>query len=111
MKKEEILNKAKEENKSEDLYEKEVLVKAGNYGAIVAVSLATIFFIIQIFAGKGMNYGLYAIVFSITATNFTYKYIKLRQKHELYLSIFYILFVLLLSVVYIINIINSSILV
>ena len=108
MKKEEILSKAKEENKQEDLFEKEVMVKGGNYSCVTAGVLATIFFIIQIFVGGGMNYGLYAIVFSIPATGFIYKYIKLKKKHELYVSIFYVIFVLMLSVAYIIDLINSS---
>lgn len=108
MKKEEILSKAREENKSQDLYEKEVVIKGGNYGAIVAAIVATILFIVQIIVGEGINCGLYAVVFSMTATSFVYKYIKLRRKHELYLSIFYIIFVLSLSVVYIMDLINSS---
>lgn len=110
MKKEEILSKAKEENKNQDLFEQEILIKGGNYGANVAACLATLFFIIQIFTDGGMNYGLYAIVFAFPMTRFIYKYIKLKRKHELYVSIFYILFVTLLSVVYIISLINPSIL-
>lgn len=90
MNKEEILEKSRKENKNQDIYEKEVLKIGGNAGAVTSMILATIFFIVQILVGEGMNYGLYAIVFSVSATSFTVKAIKLKRKHEIAAAIAYI---------------------
>ena len=63
MEKEEILEKSRKENKNRDIFEKEVLKEGGNIGGIAAGILATLFFILQIAAGGGINYGLYAGIF------------------------------------------------
>lgn len=66
---------------------------------------------IQIFVGGGMNYGLYAIVFSMPMAGFWVKYMKMHRKHELFLAIGYTVFVVLLSVSHIYNLINSSVII
>ncbi len=108
MNKEEILAKSREENKNQDIYEKEVLKEGGNAGAVAAGVLATIFFIVQIFTGGGMNYGLYAVVFSIPAAGFVVKYKNLRKKHELFVAVCYIIIVLMFSAAHIYNLITAS---
>jgi hypothetical protein len=108
MNKEEILEKSRQENKNQDVYEKEVLRMGGNAGAVTAIALATIFFAIQVFVGEGMNYGLYAIVFSVLGTGFVVKAIKLKRKHEIAVAIAYILLTLLLSAAHIYNLITTS---
>ena len=55
MEKEEILEKSRKENKNRDIFEKEVLKEGGNIGGIAAGILATLFFILQIAAGGGIN--------------------------------------------------------
>jgi len=108
MNKEEILEKSRLENRDMDIYEKEVLAKGNTYSCILAAILATVFFIIQIFTGGGMNYGLYAIVFSMSCATFWYKYIKLHRKHELALALGYTLIVVLFSAAHIYNLISAS---
>lgn len=108
MNKEEILAKSRKENKDQDIYEKEVLKLGGNAGAVTAAILATIFFVVQILVGGGMNYGLYAIVFSVSATGFTVKAIKLKRKHEIVVAIMYIILTLLSSTAHIYNLITAS---
>ncbi len=108
MTKEEILEKSRQENKQQDVYEKEVLREGGNVGAIAASALATVFFIVQIFLGGGMNYGLYAVVFSIVAANFTVKAIHLKRRHEIALAAFYIIFTLMLSAAHIYNLATAA---
>ena len=108
MEKEEILEKSRSENKSKDLYEKEVIKEGGNAGAIAAPILATVFFCIQIFTGGGMNYGLYAVVFSISAAGFSVKAFKLKRKHETIVAVLYWVIVLTFSATHIYNLISAS---
>ncbi len=108
MNREEILRNSRKENKNQDIYEKEVLKEGGNYGAIVAVILATIFFVIQALAGKGMNYGLYAVVFSVPMTVFIAKYLKLKRKHELVVAMLYIIGVIMFSAAHIYHLVSAS---
>lgn len=71
--------------------------------------MATVFFIIQIIVGRGMNYGLYAVVFSISAAEFVYKYLKLRRRHELIVAIMYVIVVLMFSIAHIYQLLSSSV--
>lgn len=97
MNREDILAKSRNENKNQDFFEKEVMRDGGSCASIAAALLAAILFIVQVLIGCGANYGLFAVVFSIPAVNFTVKYAKLRKKHELFAAICYILLVLLCS--------------
>lgn len=108
MNKEEILEKSRKDNRNQDVFEKEVVRDAGNIGAIVAVILATIFFVIQILLGEGMNYSLYAIVFSVPATGFIVKAIRLKRKHEILVAAIYTIAVLGFSAAHIHNLLTSS---
>lgn len=108
MNKAEILAKSRKENKNQDFYEKEVLKLGGYVGAVAAIILATIFFIVQIVVGEGMHYGLYAIVFSVLGAGFVVKALNLKRRHEIIVAILYIIATLLLSVAHIYNLINAS---
>lgn len=107
MEKNEILEKSRLENKSEDLYEKEVLIEGGNIGAIAAFILATIFFCIQIFLGKGMNYGLYAVAFVILSARFTVKAVKLKRKHEILVATLYWIVTLMFSIAFVYDLVTT----
>ena len=97
MDKEEILAKSRIENKNRDIYEQEVLKKANDAAVIVMMVLAVIFFTAQLFTGGGMNWGIWALVFSANMTTFWVKYIKLRHRHELALALVYTALVLTAS--------------
>lgn len=86
MKKEEILEKSRKENKNKDIYEQEILKQSYVVANFVMITLATIFFLVQIFTGGGINYSLYAIVFSGPTATFWLKWLKLRRKHELLMA-------------------------
>ncbi|MFT3984148.1 MAG: DUF6442 family protein [Lachnospiraceae bacterium] len=108
MNKEEVLAKSRSENKEQDLYEKEVMIKAGNAAAITAAIVASIFFIIQILVGLGMNYGLYAIVFAILTAGFIVKSIYLKRRHEIIVAMIYMTFTLFFSISHIYHLIVTS---
>lgn len=108
MNKEEILEKSRAENKNKDIYEQEVIKKSGTYAVVIMMILATIFVAVQIFVGGGMNWGIWALVFSANMATFWVKYVKLRRKHELVMAIAYTILVTVMSVYYICNLISSS---
>ena len=87
MEREDILAKSRAENKNKDIYEQEVLKQASRSAVVVQMAFATIFFVTQIFVGKGINWGLWAIVFSASMTINWVKYIRLRRKLELAISV------------------------
>ena len=108
MNKEEILERSRKENKNQDIYEKEVIIQGNRYACIAAAVLTTIFFVVQIFTGEGMNYGLYAVVFSMPMAGFWVKYKKLHKKHELFVAVVYTIGVLLLSFAHIYELVSAS---
>ena len=55
-----------------------------------------------------MNYGLYAVVFSMPMAGFWRKYNKMHKKHELLVAICYTIGVLLFSVAHIYELISAS---
>lgn len=108
MDREEILAKSRAENKNQDMYEKEVLKQGQAVSAVVILILATVFFVVQIIVGGGINYGIYAIVLSGSGAMFWVKWIKLRRRHEFLMAILYTVIVLALSAVHIYNLTTAS---
>ncbi len=108
MNKEEILEMSRKENKNQDIYEQEVIVSGNRYACIAAGIIATVFFVIQIFTGGGMNFGMYAVVFSMPMACFWFKYIKLHKKHELLVAICYSVCVVSFSAAYIVQLVTAA---
>ena len=108
MNKDEILAKSRAENKNRDLYEQEVLKLANKSAVLVLLVLAAVFSVTQIFAGGGINWGLWALVFSANMTINWVKYIKLHRKYELAIAIAYTILVSVMSGYHIYNQIVSS---
>ena len=109
MNKDEILAKSRAENKNKDVYEQEVLKQASRSAVVVQMALATVFFVTQIFAGGGINWGLWALVFSVNMTTCWAKYIKLHRKNELAKAIIYTILVAVMSGYHIYHLIASSV--
>ena len=108
MNREEILAKSRAENKNQDAYEQEILKQGQVVSLIVIIIIATVFFIVQIFAGGGINYGIYAIVLSGSMATFWVKWIKLRRRHELVMALLYTAVVIALSVSHIYNLVTAA---
>lgn len=105
MNKEEILSKSRKENKKKDLYQEQVMDTCFSWSTWVIYFLATLFFAVQIFTGNGINYGLYAIVFSVNMTSSWVKYFKFHEKEALPGAICHTIFILLLSTMHIYNLV------
>lgn len=108
MNKEEILEKSRKENRNKDIYEEELIKQGSAIVNIVMVILATVFFVIQVFTGGGINYGLYAIVFCHSMVLSWIKWRKLRQRQQFFLSFLYTVCVLLFSIVHIYTLITGN---
>lgn len=108
MNKDEILAKSRAENGNRDMYEQEVLKQSKDSVVLVQTVMAAIFFVIQLVVGGGVNWGLWAIVLSTTATTFWVKYRKLHRRHELVIAIIYTLVVLTMAACHIYTLIASS---
>lgn len=107
MNRDEILAKSRAENKNKDIYEQEVLKQASRSAVVVQMALATIFFVTQIFADGGINWGLWALVFSASMTINWVKYRKLHRNRELAIAIAYTILVSVMSGYHIYNLIIS----
>ena len=108
MNKEEILAKSRAENKNKDLYGMDVSKLAGSITTVVMMVIAGIFFVVQMITGGGLNFGMWALVFSADMINHWVKYIKLRLKGELLAALLYTLIVVVMSGYHIYNLIASS---
>lgn len=83
MKKEEILEASKKENKKKDVYEMEIELKGASIASICIISLACIYYIYEIITGKGRNDALYSIITLYNAILFTFKGIKFEKNKKL----------------------------
>ena len=89
MTKEEILEKSQNENKGKDVAEMEVIKKALMIGWVVTVCLIGVVLICNgIVLGYEDMGALFAVISGLFIV-FLIKYIKLRKRHELFITIAY----------------------
>ena len=108
MDKEEILAKSRAENKKADVYEQEIMKQANAITVTVMMILAAVFFFAQMLVGGGMNWGIWAIVFSVHMTRSWVNYVKMRNKNELGYAIAFTILVAVASGYHIYNLISTS---
>lgn len=83
MKKEEILEASKKENKKKDVYEIEVERKGAYISALVMLILATVYYCYEIITGKGQNPALYSLITIYCSVIYGYKSIKIEKNRTL----------------------------
>lgn len=86
MKKEEILEKSRKDNKKKDVYAIQVEAKGANIAGITMLLLAFIYYSYEIFTGKGSNPALYSIITIYNAVLYGYKAIKIKEKRSLWIA-------------------------
>ncbi|MGX7197017.1 DUF6442 family protein [Enterococcus olivae] len=101
MNKDEILSKSRKEHTKNDPYTLEIQGIANRIGGLVAIILATLFFILQSIADQGFNFGLYAILLGYGSADFFTKYYYLKKKGYLFFAIIYLILAIVLSVFHI----------
>ena len=83
MKKEEILEKSRKENRNKDVFEIEVDAKAGKLAACVMLIMAFIFYSYEILSGKGINPSFYSLITIFNCVLWGYKAIKVDNNRKL----------------------------
>ncbi len=83
MKKEEILEASKKENKKRDIFAYETEARGATYAAVCMVVLAGVYFTYEISTGKGSNPALYSMVSVYNTVVFGYKAIKIKEHRML----------------------------
>ena len=95
MKKEEILNASRNENKNRDLVELEVIYQAGIYASRVGAFVCCIISVLYSVLMHTLPYSPWVIYFSIITTQWLIRYIKMKRKSDLALTaVFFVLAVL-----------------
>ena len=102
MKKEEILEASKKENKKKDIYAIEVEAKSSQIAGIGMLILASVYFIYEIITGKGQNPAFYSLITIYESILYGYKAIKIheRRKLSLFTSVIWGLLTLMLILEY-----------
>ena len=85
MKKEEILKKAKEENKNKDYASIEISNKGAYIAGLSMVILAAVYFTYEIITGKGTNYALYSLLAIYNTVLYGYQVIKSKERRTLHI--------------------------
>lgn len=99
MKKEDILEMSRKENKNKDLYEAEIEVKGSKIATIVMLLLATVYYCYEIFTAKGQNITLYSLITIYCAVIYGYKAIKFKKRKRFNLICSIIWFVVTISLI------------
>ena len=89
MTREEILEKSQNENKGKDIVEEEFIKKGFLVCWIVSLVAASMVAVIEAIVLEKQNSGLFFTLMSGLFAFFLIKYIKLRKKHELFITVMY----------------------
>ena len=95
MNKEEILKASRKENKNKDLAEIEVMYQAGSHASRVGALVCCLLSLLSSMIAHTMIYSPWVIYFSIITTQWLVRFIKMKRRSDLLLTImFFILSVL-----------------
>lgn len=86
MKKEEILEMSRKQNKSKDMHEIEIETKGCKIAAIAMLLLATIYYCYEIFTLRAENIALYSLITIYCVVIYGYKGIKIKKNRMLNIS-------------------------
>lgn len=107
MGKEKILQNSRKEDKNKDIAEMKVMERASRIAVKVGILVCCLISATEVALNGQINYACWMIYFSMIATIFLVKYIALRQKHEILLTIFFLICFVLMTVCYIWHLIGA----
>ncbi len=107
MDREEILRRSRGENKDRDLFRDSVYLRAGSVSSLVALVLATVFFIVDTVISGVYNWGLYVIIVSFSATSSIVIASSTKSKRATVLAVLYTFAAVLLSAIYIYQLLSG----
>ena len=95
MKKDEILNASRKEHRNKDLAEMEVVYQAGSHASRVGALVCCLLSLLSSVLAHTMIYSPWVIYFSIIATQWLVRFIKMKRKSDLVLTVlFFVLSIL-----------------
>ncbi len=89
MNKDEILKRAQEEGKGKDLVDFSIQQRSAYLAYFIGIVLIMVVDVIEAIVFRKINYGSNMVLFSMCFIAFLYKFIKLKKKHELLVSLIY----------------------
>ena len=87
MNREEILARSQQENHGQDIVDLEVSKNGMRIGWVVIICLLAIVTVVDALVFERMNSEVFFAVTAATSVIFFYKYLKLHQKHELFVAV------------------------
>ena len=109
MKKEEILNASRKEHRNKDLAEMEVVYQAGSHASRVGALVCCLLSLLSSVLAHTKIYSPWVIYFSILATQWLVRFIKMKRKSDLVLTITFLILSILAFVGFIYRILEGSI--
>ncbi|MBD2845402.1 hypothetical protein IDH44_09390 [Paenibacillus sp. IB182496] len=91
------------------MYKIEVQVQAGSIGSLAASLLATVLFVTQVVVKDNWDFGLYAVIFSVSAAGFLYKAFRMKRRRDIALAIAFTLATLLLTALHILELLDYDV--
>lgn len=107
MTKEEILEKSRNENQNKDFADLEVQSIATTVAYYVSFGLCAAASILSFVFTKKVNAAIWMIFFGMLSTAFIVKFAKLKKRHELFVSICYVLCFALSTVAYVFQLLGK----
>lgn len=95
MKKDEILNASRKEHRNKDLAEMEVVYQAGSHASRVGALVCCLLSLLSSMLAHTMIYSPWVIYFSIIATQWLVRFIKMKRKSDLVLTVLFFVFSIL----------------
>lgn len=108
MNKDEILEASRKENKSKDLAELEVNYRAGNIAGRVGATVCCLISVIFVRVTGSMLCSPWIIYFSILGTHNLVRYIKLRKKSDLAVTILLFAMCILFLVLFVLRLLEAK---
>ena len=91
MKKDDILNASRKEHQNKDLAEIEVVYHAGSYASRVGAFVCYLLSLLSSMLAHTMIYSPWVIYFSILTTQWFVRFIEMKRKSDLALSIIFLI--------------------
>lgn len=106
MNKEELLAKAKEENKGMDIADLDIQRRGAYISYFIGIFGIVLVDIINGIVFKFVNHGPNMVITLMAFIAFLYKYIKLKKTHELIVAIIYLLLTIMFLVFWILQLVK-----
>lgn len=106
MNKNDILEKSRQENNGLDEMEQYVMAAAGKIAAKVGMLVCCIVAVLQVIFTDAISFESWMIYFSILATIFLVKYIKLHSRHELWVAVLYTVLFIMFAALFILRLVG-----